>query len=141
MSNREVEVKTNLKNKLYEFDHAFGSGQSNSRVFEVGCRSLIEHVLEQTHSQGPSNYGLIFVYGNTGTGKTYSMGLLNTLHAESEGIVPNSIRFMFDRLARSEVGFEVSMSFSEIYLDEVYDLLAFEDDVRLAIREDSVGWS
>ena len=138
VSEKEVEVKTTLKNKTYEFDHVFGSQHSHGKVFEVGCRQLIDHVLGETERQGQANHGLVFVYGNTGTGKTYSMGLLNTLQSNSAGIVPNSIRYVFDQLTRKKAQYDVSISFSEIYMDEVYDLLALDDDVRLSIREDSV---
>lgn len=32
--------------------------------------------------------GLIFVYGHTGTGKTFTMGLLDSVDEHSKGIVP-----------------------------------------------------
>lgn len=35
-----------------------------------------------------NNNGLVFVYGNTGTGKTYTMGLIDELSGKSKGIVP-----------------------------------------------------
>jgi Tfp pilus assembly pilus retraction ATPase PilT len=35
-----------------------------------------------------NNNGLVFVYGNTGTGKTYTMGLIDELNVKSKGIVP-----------------------------------------------------
>jgi hypothetical protein len=38
------------------------------------------------------------MYGNTGTGKTYSMGLLDMVEPSSRGIVPDSIRYIFDLL-------------------------------------------
>jgi len=36
------------------------------------------------------------MYGNTGTGKTYSMGLLDMIDSTSRGIVPDSIRYIFE---------------------------------------------
>lgn len=39
--------------------------------------------------------GLVFVYGNTGTGKTYTMGLLDSLDEHSKGIVPDTLRYIF----------------------------------------------
>lgn len=42
--------------------------------------------------------GLVFVYGNTGTGKTYTMGLLDSLDEQSRGIVPDTLRYIFNRL-------------------------------------------
>ena len=32
--------------------------------------------------------GTVFVYGQTGTGKTHSMGVLNQIDESSKGIVP-----------------------------------------------------
>jgi Cdc6-like AAA superfamily ATPase len=62
----------------------------------VGCKDVIDHVFMDTHEKDQGNNGLIFVYGNTGTGKTYSMGLLNLMSHDSEGIVPNSLRYIFE---------------------------------------------
>lgn len=44
---------------------------------------MINNIMGATGDHNQVNHGLIFVYGNTGTGKTYSMGLLNTLTPES----------------------------------------------------------
>lgn len=49
------------------------------QVFDIGCRELIDNVFTETYEKTHGNNGLIFVYGNTGTGKTYSMGLLNLM--------------------------------------------------------------
>ena len=40
------------------------------------------------------------MYGNTGTGKTYSMGLLDLVEPNIRGIVPDSIRYIFDLLCK-----------------------------------------
>ena len=39
--------------------------------------------------------GLVFVYGHTGTGKTYTMGLLDFVNENSRGIVPESLKYIF----------------------------------------------
>jgi hypothetical protein len=61
----------------------------------VGCRDLIDHVLLESKENRPGSHGLIFVYGNTGTGKTYTMGLLDLVGPHSRGIVPDSLRYIF----------------------------------------------
>ena len=53
------------------------------QVFEIGCKEIIDHVFIDTYEKNNGNNGLIFVYGNTGTGKTYSMGLLNMMNSDS----------------------------------------------------------
>ena len=52
---------------------------------------LVSHVLNGYN-------GTYFVYGQTGTGKTFSMGVLNQIDAQTKGIVPNSLKFIFDSL-------------------------------------------
>lgn len=46
-----------------------------------------------------ANNGLVFVYGNTGTGKTYSMGLLDLMDDSKNGLVPDALRYLFGMLS------------------------------------------
>lgn len=48
------------------------------------------------------------------------MGLLDFVDENSNGIVPESIRYIFDLPIQS-----ITFSFTEIYMDEVYDMLDF----------------
>lgn len=54
-----------------------------------GCAEVVDQML------GEGENGLIFVYGHTGTGKTYTMGLLDSVNNESKGIVPETLRYIF----------------------------------------------
>ena len=83
VNDREIEIKTSIKNKMYRFDYVFNGMQNHMQVFDIGCRELIDNVFTETYEKTHGNNGLIFVYGNTGTGKTYSMGLLNLMSSES----------------------------------------------------------
>ena len=38
--------------------------------------------------------GTYFVYGQTGTGKTHTMGVLNNINTRSEGIIPQSVDYI-----------------------------------------------
>jgi hypothetical protein len=40
---------------------------------------LIEEVIDGVHHDKVNNNALVFVYGNTGTGKTYTMGLIDEI--------------------------------------------------------------
>lgn len=60
------------------------------------------------------------------------MGLLDSVDDKSKGIVPESLRYIFkmkDRMSQ-KIGkngeMKISISFNEIYMDEVYDMLDFE---------------
>jgi Cdc6-like AAA superfamily ATPase len=40
--------------------------------------------------------GTYFVYGQTGTGKTYTMGVLDKIKASSPGIIPQSVGYILN---------------------------------------------
>ena len=43
------------------------------------------------------------VYGQTGTGKTHSMGVLTKINEESAGVIPLSLDFIFKYLEEQKV--------------------------------------
>ncbi len=61
------------------------------------------------------------------------MGLLEQLTSSSDGIVPEGLRQLFKRCSSD---YNISISFCEIYMEEVYDLLCV-DDRKLTIRENA----
>ncbi|KAJ8292619.1 Kinesin-like protein bimC [Rhodotorula toruloides] len=70
----------------------------------------------------------IFAYGQTGTGKTYTMeGDLSPYHGTfhpDAGIIPRTLYSLFDRLAESRSEYSVRCSFIELYNEELRDLNA-----------------
>ena len=110
------------------FDGVFPERTSESQVFEQSARALIHSVLT-----GYS--GTLFVYGQTGTGKTHTMGLLKKLSPKSDGIVPRSVRLLLEQVPS---GGYVSMSFLQIYMENIHDLLS-ADSKPLLLREDPSG--
>lgn len=81
----------------------------------------------------------IFAYGQTGTGKTYTMSgdMNNTLGllSDSAGIIPRVLHSLFGRLESDEAESSVKCSFIELYNEELRDLLAFEENTKLKIYE------
>ena len=67
--------------------------------------------------------GTIFAYGQTGTGKTFTMeGVADK--ADLKGIIPRSIDWIFNSIkSYNDQNFLVRVSFVEIYNEEVIDLL------------------
>jgi len=107
-------------NKNYSFDQIFPNSGSQKALFLITAKPLIKPFL--------SGYNCsYFVNGQTGTGKTYSMGLLKKLNIEeneeNNGIIPQFLRNLFEEIEQNNEKNEVFMSFFQIYCDEIRDLL------------------
>ena len=68
--------------------------------------------------------GTIFAYGQTGTGKTFTMeGIDNP--KEKRGIIPRSFESIFGLIkATYNTNFLIRVSYLEIYNEEIRDLLS-----------------
>lgn len=79
----------------------------------------------------------IFAYGQTGTGKTYTMSgdMTDTLGilSENAGIIPRVLYSLFTKLEDRES--TVKCSFIELYNEELRDLLSPDDKANLKIYE------
>ncbi|XP_066052983.1 kinesin-like protein KIF3A isoform X2 [Chamaea fasciata] len=80
--------------------------------------------------------GTIFAYGQTGTGKTFTMEGVRAV-PELRGIIPNSFAHIFGHIAKAEgdTRFLVRVSYLEIYNEEVRDLLGKDQTQRLEVKE------
>lgn len=79
----------------------------------------------------------IFAYGQTGTGKTYTMSgdMTDTLGilSDNAGIIPRVLYSLFHKLEETES--TVKCSFIELYNEELKDLLSAEENTKLKIYE------
>lgn len=82
----------------------------------------------------------VFAYGQTGTGKTYTMSgdMSDTLGllSDSAGVIPRVLHSLFKKLEEDEVESSVKCSFIELYNEELRDLIAPDDSTKLKIYED-----
>lgn len=83
----------------------------------------------------------IFAYGQTGTGKTYTMtGDLTESHgsySDTAGIIPRVLYNLFSHLEAEGGEYTVKCSFLELYNEELRDLLSIDDNVQVKIFDDS----
>lgn len=82
----------------------------------------------------------IFAYGQTGTGKTYTMtgDISNILPLpDAAGIIPRVLYALFSKLESEETENSVKCSFIELYNEELRDLLSTDDAVKLKIYDDN----
>jgi hypothetical protein len=99
---------------MFTFDRAFDVDASQSALFDSAVAPVVDEVLRGYSCT-------VFAYGQTGTGKTYTMeGTKNedgSLRADSEeaGIIVRAVRRVFDALTASGCEHHVKISFLEIY--------------------------
>ncbi|WFD42748.1 Kinesin- motor protein [Malassezia psittaci] len=116
------------RNKKYTFDHVFSSEADQGMVYQDVVSNVLEEVLLGYNCT-------IFAYGQTGTGKTYTMegdltSYLGTF-ATGAGIIPRTLFRLFHVLNSRSEEFSVHMSFVELYNEELRDLLSADSPTPL----------
>ncbi|KAJ4374089.1 Kinesin- motor protein [Neocucurbitaria cava] len=122
-----------LSNKTYQFDKVFSPAADQNMVFDEVVSPILDEVLDGFNCT-------IFAYGQTGTGKTYTMtgDISNVLPLpDAAGIIPRVLYALFSRLEADETENSVKCSFIELYNEELRDLLSSDDSVKLKIFEDN----
>lgn len=118
--------------RTYYFNSAYSNNVTQQFIYDDCARPIVDSVLEGYH-------GTIFAYGQTGTGKTYTMEGIPT--PEHEGIIPHSINQIFAHISRNQKDkrFLVVVTYLEIYLEKVYDLLSgSRDPLHVRVINDNV---
>ena len=103
-------------------------------VYKNVVTPLINQVLEGYNCT-------VFAYGQTGTGKTYTMEGLGEIRGAWEndpntGIIPRALSDLFDglRMSKDTMEYSVRVSFLELYNEEISDLLSPGDDLGPKLR-------
>ena len=115
----------NTKTKeTFTFDHIIPQTTSNDAIFTSLIKDTLSFLLNGINVS-------IFAYGQTSTGKTYTMKGDTT----NNGIIPLSIKNIFTRLQEASiVKHSIKVSYAEIYNETVNDLLN-KSKRNLEIRE------
>ncbi|XP_040919746.1 kinesin-like protein KIF3B [Toxotes jaculatrix] len=122
------EASANEHPKVFTFDSVYDWNSKQIDLYDETFRPLVDSVLFGFN-------GTIFAYGQTGTGKTYTMeGVRND--PERRGVIPNSFEHIFTHISRSQnQQYLVRASYLEIYQEEIRDLLSKDQSRRLELRE------
>ncbi|XP_074598483.1 kinesin-like protein KIF3B [Brevipalpus obovatus] len=114
--------------KQFTFDAVYDWNSRQADVYDEVARPLVDSVLEGFN-------GTVFAYGQTGTGKTYTM-VGNRDDPSRRGIIPNAFEHIFSHIARSNnQQYLVRSSYLEIYQEQVRDLLCKDQSKRLELKE------
>ncbi|KAJ7285812.1 kinesin heavy chain [Mycena rebaudengoi] len=117
----------------FTFDRVFPMGTKQHEVFDYGVKEYVPHY---THVLDGYN-GTVFAYGQTGSGKTFTMMGADIDSDELRGIIPRITEQIFQSIVESDAHLEylVKVSYMEIYLEKIRDLLAPQND-NLQVHED-----
>ncbi|XP_039030627.1 kinesin-like protein KIN-5C [Hibiscus syriacus] len=137
---REVSVSQNIAGKhldrVFTFDKVFGPSAQQKDLYEQAVVPIVNEVLEGFNCT-------IFAYGQTGTGKTYTMegeckraktGANGELPAGA-GVIPRAVQQIFDTLEGQNAEYSVKVTFLELYNEEITDLLAPEEISKVVLEE------
>ncbi|KAM7176443.1 kinesin-1 heavy chain isoform 1-T1 [Macrochelys suwanniensis] len=118
-----------IASKPYVFDHVFQSSTSQEQVYNDCAKKIVKDVLDGYN-------GTIFAYGQTSSGKTHTME--GTLHdPDGMGIIPRIVQDIFNYIYSMDenLEFHIKVSYFEIYLDKIRDLLDVSK-TNLSVHED-----
>ncbi|XP_032076854.1 kinesin-like protein KIF21A isoform X6 [Thamnophis elegans] len=139
------------KDKAFTFDYVFDIESQQEDIYLQCIEKLIEGCFEGYNAT-------VFAYGQTGAGKTYTMGTgfdVNIME-EEQGIISRAVKHLYkciEEKKRSAIQqglpppeFKVNAQFLELYNEEVLDLFDSTRDIdsknkksNIKIHEDSAG--
>uniref|UniRef100_A0ACD5WQR4 Uncharacterized protein n=1 Tax=Avena sativa TaxID=4498 RepID=A0ACD5WQR4_AVESA len=118
--------KNNWASESYQFDEIFTENASQKRIYQVVAKPVVESVLEGYN-------GTVMAYGQTGTGKTYTVGQLGKEDPSERGIMVRALEHILSSISLETDS--VAVSYLQLYLESVQDLLAPEK-TNIPIVED-----
>ena len=114
----------------YNFDRIFPPSSTQEDIYSFGVKEIIDSVLNGYN-------GTVLAYGQTSSGKTYTMQGEMELPS-TQGIIPRMISHVFKYIYNTEgTDFILKVSMIEIYQEKIRDLLDITR-VNLNIREDNI---
>jgi len=124
LANEDAKEKS-AEPKQFVFDKVLWKDSVQYDAWEAAGMPVVNSVL-----QGYT--GCVMCYGQTGAGKSYTLA---NESAGQEGIMIQAFKHIFEIAANErELKYEVAISYQQIYLDTITDLL--QPSVNVEIRED-----
>uniref|UniRef100_A0A673WRE8 Kinesin-like protein n=1 Tax=Salmo trutta TaxID=8032 RepID=A0A673WRE8_SALTR len=111
------EDQVSISGKPFMFDRVFGSNTTQEQMYKASAQKIVKDVLDGYN-------GTIFAFGQTSSGKTHTME--GSLHdPDGMGIIPRIVQDIFNYIYSMDenLEFHIKVSYFEIYLDRIKDLL------------------
>uniref|UniRef100_UPI00358F7932 kinesin-like protein KIF27 n=1 Tax=Myxine glutinosa TaxID=7769 RepID=UPI00358F7932 len=123
------------KDRAFMFDYAFGPSEAQRDIFNTCVHPLVTAFLKGYNAT-------VFAYGQTGTGKTFTIGAKTTrLASEDIGMIPRAIEEIFQRIENNDnTECSLAVSYIEVYMEELRDLLDLNTIKKdIFVRQDKHG--
>lgn len=111
----------------YQFDLVLTSEINNSDLYSELGKELVKNLLK-------GHTSTLFAYGQTGSGKSHSI-IGPSMSGDERGLLPRAIVDLFNKVLKDRDHlYKISISYYQVYMDTVYDLIG---NNLLQIREDA----
>ncbi|CAL4066614.1 unnamed protein product, partial [Meganyctiphanes norvegica] len=125
---RNIKASESDPPKTFTYDAVYDWNSKQMDLYNETFRPLVDSVLNGFN-------GTIFAYGQTGTGKTFTMEGVRE-DPDLRGVIPNSFDHIFNHIARStNQQYLIRASYLEIYQEEITDLLGKDQKKKLELKE------
>ena len=106
-------------NLIFKYDKVFKSEAAQNLIYENVGKRIVGDVMEGYN-------GTIFAYGQSGSGKTYTMYGPDIFDDIYKGIIPRIVEDIFNYVEQADdnIDFQFKLSILEIYKEVMYDLLS-----------------
>jgi len=116
ISVRKLDNKENEAPRIFYFDRVYDDTTKQEVLFKESALPILNDVIQGYN-------GTMFAYGQTGTGKSFTMTGKEEPHLR--GIIPRSFETIFSLIKGTyQTNFLIRVSYLEIYNEEVRDLLS-----------------
>ncbi|KAJ4359664.1 Kinesin heavy chain [Didymosphaeria variabile] len=114
----------------FTFDRVFDMASRQNDVFDYSIRPTVDDILNGYN-------GTVFAYGQTGAGKSYTMMGTGIEDEVGKGIIPRIVEQIFASIlsSASDIEYTVRVSYMEIYMERIRDLLVPQND-NLPVHEE-----
>ena len=108
----------------------FDTQSRQTDVFDFSIQHTVDDILNGYN-------GTVFAYGQTGAGKSYTMMGADIDDDTSKGIIPRIVEQIFSSIisSPSNIEYTVKVSYMEIYMEKIRDLLVPQND-NLPVHEE-----
>ena len=124
LKDNNTQIPTNL---IFKYDKIFNSESQQNQIYENVGKRIVGDVMEGYN-------GTIFAYGQSGSGKTYTMYGPDIYDDVYKGIIPRIVEDIFNYVEKADdnVDFQFKLSVLEIYKEVMYDLLTQQSgDIKI----------